>query len=171
MIGLLCVCVELSVDCVFQALASLELRLFRGGNLEWLAGAGIAALRGRTLAHIEGAEADKTNLMPLLQRLRDGIEHSIHSPGSVGLGELGDSGNCIDEFIFVHELAPLLFSARSVAWSMCRIASERKRWSTRKFRSAISRASIALRRKSPAFRTLLCARHKEKGHCASHGLF
>src|ERR1051326_6333138 len=103
-----------SVDRVFETLACLELWLLRGGDLEGLAGAGVATLRGCALANIKGAEADEANLLSLLQRLRDRIEYGIHSLGGIGFGELGHSGNRIDEFVLVHELAPLLFSARSL---------------------------------------------------------
>src|ERR1051326_9470850 len=48
-----------SVDRVFETLACLELWLLRGGDLEGLAGAGVATLRGCALANIKGAEADR----------------------------------------------------------------------------------------------------------------
>src|SRR5262249_2145726 len=45
--------------------------------------------------------------LSFLQRLGDRIKHSVDSLRSIRLGELGGGGDGVDEFVLIHELAPL----------------------------------------------------------------
>src|SRR5207248_11653156 len=55
------------VELVSEPLAGLELGLLRGGDLDLLAGARIAAFRSGATGHRKGPEANKTNLATPLQ--------------------------------------------------------------------------------------------------------
>src|SRR3546814_2812822 len=56
-----------SVYGILQRLASLEGRIFRGGDLDLLAGARVAAGPGGARAHVEGTEADQVDALAGLQ--------------------------------------------------------------------------------------------------------
>src|SRR5689334_15780306 len=72
------------VDGVLEALAGLEFRLLGRGDLDLLAGPGIATFRGRPRRHGEGPEPDQAYLVAVLERGRDRIEHGVDGRGRVG---------------------------------------------------------------------------------------
>src|SRR5690242_16604622 len=93
-----------SVDRVLQALARLELGLGRRLDRHRLAGARVAAGRRLALRHREGAEADETDLVALLERGGDRIEHRFDCLGGIALAQPRRIGDVADQFLLVHAL-------------------------------------------------------------------
>src|SRR3546814_10760891 len=78
-----------SVYGILQRLASLEGRIFRGGDLDLLAGARVAAGPGGARAHVEGTEADQVDALAGLQGPGDRTDHTIDGTAGIGLGHAG----------------------------------------------------------------------------------
>src|SRR5690606_34311001 len=91
-----------SVDRVLQRLAGLEAGVHRGGDLDLLAGARVAAGARGALAHVEGAEADERDAVALLQRIGDHGDHRVDRTAGVGARQVGGASDGFDEFGFVH---------------------------------------------------------------------
>jgi len=87
---------------VLEALAGLELRLLRGRDLDFLAGARVAADTGFALGDMEVAEADDADFLLGLQRTCDGFEYGVNGLGSVRLGKAGVLGDFGNEIVLVH---------------------------------------------------------------------
>src|SRR6267378_2172285 len=94
------------VDRVLELLARLEARHVGGGDLDLLAGLGIAPLARLAFGDLEGPEADQQDLFLLLQRLGYDREHGVDGAGGVGLGQVGGSGDGGDQIVLVHGRAP-----------------------------------------------------------------
>ena len=81
-----------------------------GLNFAWLEaamliGAPVAGLRpvlALRLRDREGAEADETNLVLLLERCGDCVEHGVHCLARLGLGQARRVGNNTDQIVLVH---------------------------------------------------------------------
>src|SRR3546814_7335452 len=78
-----------SVYGILQRLASLEGRIFCGGDLDLLAGARVAAGPGGAGAHVEGTEADQVDALAGLQGSGDRTDHGIECATGVCLGQTG----------------------------------------------------------------------------------
>src|SRR3546814_1798696 len=76
-----------SVYGILQRLASLEGRIFCGGDLDLLAGARVAAGTGGAGAHVEGTEADQVDALAGLQGSGDRTDHGIECATGVCLGQ------------------------------------------------------------------------------------
>jgi len=94
------------VELVAQTFARLELRLLRGGNLDLLARARVAAFRRGALRDREGAEPDETNLAAPLQCAGDRLEHRVYRFVGSGFRQISLTGDGIDEFVSVQVLPP-----------------------------------------------------------------
>src|SRR3546814_3021532 len=81
-----------SVYGILQRLASLEGRIFCGGDLDFLAGARVAAGPGGAGAHVEGTEADPVDALAGLQGSGDRTDHGIECATGVCLGQTGACG-------------------------------------------------------------------------------
>src|SRR3989344_1940977 len=69
-----------------QGLAGAELGLHRGGDLNLLAGLGVAALPGGPLGYAESAETGDGHVLAATHGLRNGVEYRLHRPMGLGLG-------------------------------------------------------------------------------------
>ena len=72
-----------AIDRVLQPLPGLELGLSGGGNLDGIAGTGIAAFSGCAVSDIEGAKPGQTDIIALSQSIGNDIEGAIDGTGSV----------------------------------------------------------------------------------------
>src|SRR5690606_11478871 len=76
----------------------LELHHLLGSDLDLLAGLGVAALAGGTLADAEGTEADEGNAVTFLQGLRGVVHEGVQGTLGVSLGDLRLGGDRLDQF-------------------------------------------------------------------------
>ena len=74
---------------VLETLAGLELGCASPGDVDFGAGAWVAALAGFALGDTEGSEADEGYLVAVLQAVRDGIREGIEEALCSGLGGIG----------------------------------------------------------------------------------
>ena len=87
---------------VLESLASFEPWDIACGNVDRFTRSRITpATRGAVL-DAERTETDDRHLLALLQRRRDAVDDSVHSPTGVSLGKVGSIRYRIDEFRFVH---------------------------------------------------------------------
>src|SRR5690606_37433998 len=91
-----------SVYGIPQRLASLEPRNVAGRDLDRVARLRVAPLTCRPVLHAERAEPDDRDLLPLLQRIGDGVDHRVDGAAGLGLGKVGRASDGIDQFRFVH---------------------------------------------------------------------
>ena len=91
-----------SVEGVFQALAWLEARQLGRSDLKGGAGLRVAPLTRGTLLHLEGAEANQGDALPLLEGAGDGGRESVQGSGRRGLRQVSRRGDGGDQFGFVH---------------------------------------------------------------------
>src|SRR3546814_9193821 len=83
--------------------ARLELGLGRCLDRHRLAGTRIAARRCLALRNREGAEADQANLVALLERTRNRIEHGLDRFAGVAFAETRRIGHGADPFLLVQD--------------------------------------------------------------------
>ena len=76
-----------AVDGGFQALAGLERRNLRRGDLDLRAGLRISPDARGAGRHREDAEAGQPNRVTVLESLRDGAEHGVHGLRGIALGD------------------------------------------------------------------------------------
>src|SRR5215204_3633159 len=100
------------IELVTQPLARLELGLLRRGDLDLLAGARIASLRGGPRRHGEGPEPDETNLGAPPQRVGDRFKHRVDGLVRGRFGKVGFAGHGIDELVSIHVLPPKRVNGR-----------------------------------------------------------
>src|SRR3546814_11736763 len=75
--------------------------LFRS-DLDFLAGARVAAGPGGAGAHVEGTAADQVDALAGLQGSGDRSDHGIVCATGVCLGQTGACGAAFDSFVLVH---------------------------------------------------------------------
>ncbi|CAN4016103.1 Defence against restriction A C-terminal domain-containing protein, partial [Dysosmobacter welbionis] len=86
--------------------AGLEHGHYRSGDLNGLLGLGVAAHAGGTLLDLEGSKAHQLHLVAVFQGGSDGVKRGGHNSLGLLLGNVGRSGDRIDEFSFVHGCYP-----------------------------------------------------------------
>ena len=85
---------------ILEQLAGLEYGQDGGGDLNLLLGPGIPADAGGALLNLKRAEAHQLDLVALLQGLSDGVQHGGDDRLGVLPGDVGGSGDGVDQFSF-----------------------------------------------------------------------
>src|SRR5262249_28147252 len=95
-----------SVDGVLEPLARAELRQLRCRDLDRRTGPRIAPLRCGALGDHERAEPHQAYFTPLLQRLRDRVEHAIDCLRGIAFRKAGAIRDQRNEIVLVHVITP-----------------------------------------------------------------
>ena len=92
------------VDRVLERLSRLEGRNLRCGDLDILAGLGIATDSGGTLSYRKRAEAYEADILALGHLVLDGRLESLECFLGINLGQVGCSSDGFDQLGLVHVL-------------------------------------------------------------------
>src|SRR5205823_10349439 len=95
-----------AVERVLQHLRRAERQHLARADLDLLAGLRIASHARLFLAHHEVAEAGKLDLLTLLQRVLQGVEHHLDHLGRLLLGEPDLAADAFDDVGFSHARNP-----------------------------------------------------------------
>jgi len=86
------------VECIFQTFARAEFRLLGWLDFQRFAGARIATGARSALADVESTKANQANGIASFQRFFDGFDGCIQSAACGSLGNVGRSGDLINQF-------------------------------------------------------------------------
>ena len=98
------------VDRILQSLAGLELGSLGSSDGHGLAGVRISAFSCSSLGNFESTEADKLNLLTLLELFSNNIRESLQSLLSILLGNFCSLADRSNDFCLVHFIFLLLIS-------------------------------------------------------------
>jgi len=113
---------DIAVNQVFQLLAGLEEGDLFGGNLDPVAGLGIAADAGLTLPSAEAAKAANFNLVTGAQRAHHALKDCFNNDFAVLAGQLRQAGHFIDQICLGHRGSPLCGRCNRHNWDTLRFS-------------------------------------------------
>jgi hypothetical protein len=85
---------------ILQPFPGFKHRNFPGGDIDFLAGLGIASFSGGAFADIEAAETNQTNFVAFGECAADGLDNGIKGFVGIFLGQFGVFGNLFDKICF-----------------------------------------------------------------------
>ena len=104
------------LDGVFQGLSGLEGGHLRRGDLDGLAGVGVAALTGGPFPHLKGTKADELHAVTGLQRVRHNCGAGVQRRLRVLLRQAGLFRNRGNKFVLVPLNSPFSVDCRMIPY-------------------------------------------------------
>ena len=92
---------ESALNPILEHLAGREGGHALGGNFDLFAGLGVETLPGRALTGLKRTKSKDGNFFAFHHGINDGFDGGVHHLGHIGFGQLGASGNQVDEVSFV----------------------------------------------------------------------